>query len=281
MGIFPENGGSVALRPKVESSVPASEPVVEFARKRSLHSEGLDVKQVQRGGAEQELAEPLIKNQAKVILPRDSSAPLISSNNSYAGPALDAYQILRTRLLKAHAAQGFRCIAITSAARAEGKTLTAFNLACCCAHVSSLSVLLIDGDLRTRSLTKLIGGLPRVGLADVMSDKASCEEAIAMTNLPNLYVMGAGTSNVAPTELFSTEKWGEVMRWSRRHFKIVLIDTLSLSGSADFELIAPECDGILLVVRARSTNRDALKLAMEQLDASKLVGVVWNGAQSL
>ena len=92
--------------------------------------------------------------------------------------------------------------------------------------------------------------------------------------------MGAGSNDSASTELFSTEKWSQLIRWSRHHFKIVLIDALSMGASADFELMAQESDGILLVVRARSTQREALRMAIEQLDASKLVGVVWNGSPS-
>ena len=113
-----------------------------------------------------------------------------------------------------------------------------------------------------------------------MNGCASCEQALAGTELPNLHVMGAGTKESGSSELFSTQKWRQLIRWSRQHFKIVLVDALSMGASADFELMAPECDGVLLVVRARTTNRDALKMAIEQLDAEKLIGIVWNGSDA-
>jgi polysaccharide biosynthesis transport protein len=275
-----DSSGSLTMRATVEATPARSEPVVEFARKKSPvpASEAFDEELNSRGTMEYEFVPPAVADLPQVSVPRDRSKPLITGDDRHAREALESYKSLRTRLLSSQAKQGFRSIAITSVGRSEGKTLTAFNLAYCCAHVENLSVLLIDGDLRNRSLTTLFGRLPSVGLADVMSSRASCEEAIVRTDVPNLYVMGAGTNDSASTELFSTEKWSQLIRWSRHHFKIVLIDALSMGAFADFELMAQECDGILLVVRARSTHREALRMAIEQLDAGKLVGVVWNGS---
>lgn len=281
MGIPLDNIGAATGRPPVEANVVRSEPVVEFGRRKSpvpaMDSVEDRTALGNYAGTARELF-PLTTIFPQVQLPKDSTKPLVTANERCAREALEAYKSLRTRLLKSQAAQGFRSIAITSVGRADGKTLTAFNLAYCCARVENFSVLLIDGDLQSRSLTKLIGGLPSVGLADVMSGTALCEDAIAQTDIPNLHVMGAGTSDAQSSDLFSSEKWSQVIRWSRNHFKMVLVDTLSMGACADFELIAPECDGILLVVRARSTSREALKTAVEQLDPSKLVGVVWNGS---
>jgi protein-tyrosine kinase len=275
-----ENASNVATREAVEPN--RTEPVVEFARKKSpapsLDS-GVNQPPSTYAPPAREFFPPAT-SVPQVSLPRDSRKPLVTSSDRHAKPALEAYRSLRTRLLKSQTAQGFRSIVITSAGKSEGKTTTAFNLACSCAHVEGLSVLLIDGDLRGCSLTKLIPGLPPIGLADVMNGSASCEDAIVKTDVANLYVMGAGMSHASDTELFSTERWSELIRWSSKHFKIVLVDALSMSASADFELIAPQCDGVLLVVRARSTPREALKRAIEQIDADKLIGIVGNGFHS-
>jgi capsular exopolysaccharide synthesis family protein len=295
MGKPLDNPSSVAVRAAVETSALRPDAVVEFARKKSpTHAtESFDDHQPLPGVNELEFAPLPIANLPLVSLPRDNDKPLVTAAEKYAREALEAYKGLRTRLLKGLAGNGLasngskhhglahdgsRSIAVTSVGRAEGKTLTAFNLACCCAQVENLTVLLIDGDLRNRSLSKLVGGLPATGLADVMSGRASCENAVARTDVPNLYVMGAGTSDTQSTELFSTAKWSQVIAWSRHHFKIVLVDALSVGEFADFDLIAPECDGVLMVVRAHSTHKEALKMAVEQIDPAKLIGVVWNAS---
>jgi protein-tyrosine kinase len=283
MGKPLDNPGSVAMR-TVEANTLRTEAVVEFARKKSqAHATESFEEHQQLSSAEVadfEFVPLRLADLPLVSLPRENDKPLVTVNERYAREALEAYKSLRTRLLKGQVNQGFRSIAVTSVGRSEGKTLTSFNLACCCAQVQNNTVLLIDGDLRNRSLSKLVSRLPPIGLADVMSGKAACEQAVVRTDMPNLYVMGAGKSDLPPTELFSTERWGQVIRWSNQHFKIVLVDALSIGEFADFELIAPECDGILMVVRAHSTSREALKMAVEQMDASKLVGIVWNGSDS-
>lgn len=283
MGKPLDNPSSVATRPVIEASSGRSDPVVEFARRKApgyATDTFDDHEHPDIGTAERESAPLRLVDLPEVSLPKDNNRPLVTSNERYTKEALEAYKSLRTRLLRSQANQGFRSIAVTSVGKAEGKTLTAFNLACCCAQVENLTVLLIDGDLRSRSLTTLIGGLPSVGLANVMSGTSACEAAVVRTDVPNLFVMGAGTSDVSPTELFSSERWNHVIRWSRHNFKVVLVDALSIGAFADFELIAPECDGILMVVRARSTSREALKTAVEQIDAQKLIGIVWNGSES-
>jgi capsular exopolysaccharide synthesis family protein len=265
-----------------ESNAMKAEPLVEFSSKKSPA-----VVLSPLGGNSQAMSSTLdsltspfsFSDLLQVPVPRDGGRPLVTSDTRSAQGAIEAYKSLRTRLLKSQTTQGFRSIVVTSVGRAQGKTLTAFNLAYCCANVANLSVLLIDSDMRNRSLTKLMGPMPSVGLADLMIGRARFDEAIVRTDVPNLYVMGSGHSDVPPAELFSTEKWGQIVEWGREHFKIVLVDALSIGSFTDFELIAPECDGILLVVKARSTSQEALKMTLGQLDANKLVGVVWNGSE--
>jgi len=284
MGKPLDNPVGLAMRNVVEANTARSEPVVEFARKKSP-SHAADAFEDHpptstHAATELEFCPLGLADLPQIFLPRDNTKPLVTAHEKYAREALEAYGSLRTRLLKSQASQGFRSLAITSVGKAEGKTITAFNLACCCAQVKNFTVLLIDGDLRSRSLTNLIGQLPSAGLADVISGTASYEDAVVRTDVPNLYVMGAGSSDTSPTDLFASEKWGQVVRCSAQHFKITLVDGLSMGAFADFELIAPECDGVLLVVRARSTSREALKMAVDQLDPNKLLGIVWNGDDS-
>jgi capsular exopolysaccharide synthesis family protein len=263
----------------LEANAVRSEPTVEFARKKSPAHATDSLEDLASPNPRLVEVGPLhLPGLHRVSLPRDKNRRLVTANEHYAKEAIEAYKSVRTRLLKSQANQGFRTVAVTSVGKSEGKTLTAFNLAYCCAQVENLTVLLIDGDLRTRSLTRLLGPMPSVGLSDVMSGTASCDEAVVSTDLPNLYIMGAGSSDAPPTELFSTERWTHLIRWSRSNFKIAFVDALSLGAFADFELIASECDGVLMVVRARSTSRESLKAAIDQLDASKLLGFIWNGS---
>lgn len=225
-----------------------------------------------------EITQLRLGNRPKVELPKNCDQPVsVIGGGSSVAAATEAYKSLRNRLMNLQANRGIRSVAVTSAAQSDGKTLTTFNLACCVAQLNDASVLLVDADLRTRALTKLIGRMPAVGLANVLTGTASYAEAMVRTDMPNLCVVGAGTSDESPAELFATDRWKQFMRWASESFKLVLVDSLPVGIVVDFDVTAAECDGVLVVVRALKTPREALQEALDHLDPKKMLGVVWNG----
>jgi capsular exopolysaccharide synthesis family protein len=216
----------------------------------------------------------------RIKLPTYRDNPLlVNGAGSVSSESVEAYKSLRTQVLKAQVSQGVCTVAVTSAAHGDGKTLTSFNLAYTCAQLRTVPVLLVDADLRTSGLTKLLGSSIFTGLADVLDERKSFSETVVATDLDNLHVIGAGQSSESAAELFSGERWIEFMTWARENFNLVIIDSLPVRAVADFELISAASDGILMVVRALQTPREGLEEALAHIDANKLVGVVWNGAE--
>ncbi len=196
------------------------------------------------------------------------------------GQAEESYRALRTRVLRLQASQGLRSVVVSSAATAEGKTLTSLNLAICCAQLHDVRVLLVDGDIRSRGLTRVFGYPPSPGLAEVLEGKAEPDKAILSTDVSNLYILAAGSTNVPPPELFAGRRWQEFIGWSNESFKLILVDSPPVLHLSDCDLISAACDGVLMVVRANQTRRELLQKAAHQIDAKKLLGVVYNGAEN-
>ncbi len=226
-----------------------------------------------------DLSDSRLEKCRKFFLPRPVNSPVIFSGSDACLAALEAYRGLRTRLMRLAAKEGLRSIMVSSAAPGEGKTLTAINLGLCCAQLQDIRVLVVDADLRTRGLSRLIGFPADPGLAEILSGKAGYTDAILATNVPNLYFLGAGTPSVPPPELFAADRWKEFTGWCAETFRLVLIDAPPYTPLADSELILSACDGALAVVKALSTSRDLLKRVMVQLDSKKVLGVVFNGAE--
>jgi|SRR5579872_909454 len=193
---------------------------------------------------------------------------------------LESYRALRTRLLRISAQDGLKSVVITSASQGEGKTFTCLNLASCCAQLHEMRVLLIDGDIRSRGLSRRLESLSGAGLSEVLAGKCDPESATLATDIPNLYVLTAGSATVPAAELFAGRAWQDLIEWSNQNFKLVLVDSPPVLHLADVELMTGACDGILLVVRAQQTKRDVLQKTTGQLDAKKLLGVVYNAAES-
>jgi receptor protein-tyrosine kinase len=196
------------------------------------------------------------------------------------GPAKEAYRALRTRLLRLQTTQNLRSVLITSAIPGEGKSHTALHLAQSCAQLNDVRIILIDGDLRTHGLSDDLGAAASPGLAEVLSGQCTPEEAVMATDIPNLYVLGAGTPTKPPAELYSGRQWKEFIDWCNKAFKLVLVDSPPVLNLADVEVMAAACDGMLMVVRALHTKREVLQECAKQIDSKKLLGLVYNATEN-
>jgi tyrosine-protein kinase Etk/Wzc len=212
----------------------------------------------------------------RIKLPKYGSEPVATGGGLAVAEAVEAYKSLRSKLMKARESRGMRSMVITSTAHSEGKTLTAFNLAYCCAQLEDTPVLLVDADLRAQGLTALTGNQQQCGLRDVLGNGAPYASATVASDVPGLYLMGAGEGSESPAELFSGAGWSQLIAWASESFKLVLVDSPPIGIVADFNLIEAGCNGSLIVVRAHRTTQRALEEALGQIDSKKVVGVIWN-----
>lgn len=193
--------------------------------------------------------------------------------------AVEHFGILRSRVLNARGKQGIGAILISSPLRSEGKSFTAANLAASVAELKKDRVLLIDGDLRMRAITKLTGLQEASGLAEYLEHRSTFEDCIRSTTLPGLSVAPAGLSVSAHVAaLLEGAGLPEFIRRAKQEFDLVLVDSVPASAPiADFELWLTACDAVLLVTRLSSTTRNALQVSTQKA-GSKLLGVVVNNA---
>jgi protein-tyrosine kinase len=227
-----------------------------------------------------EVAAGRLENCRTIRLPRtEEKSFLVTQYNPAMQAAVEAYRTLRTRLVKQQTRTGARSLVVSSGVQGEGKTLTAFNLALCYANIQNWPVLLVDADLRTRGLSRLMGDPDSPGLARILEDNCPCQSAVLSTDIPSLYVLPAGETSASPSELFSGPRWKEFIGWAAESFRLVLIDCPPVLNLADFELIAAPAESVMIVVRARKTARESLTKVLAQIDPRKLAGVVFNAAE--
>ncbi len=69
------------------------------------------------------------------------------------------------------------------------------------------------------------------------------------------------------------------MGWAAESFRLVLVDSPPALNLADFELIAARCESVMVVARARKTEREALTKVLAQVDPRKMAGVIFNAAE--
>ncbi len=229
-----------------------------------------------------QLARRRLEKCRTIRLPRSEERSfLVTQYHPALQAAVEAYRTLRTRLVKQQAANGARSLVVCSAMQGEGKTLTAFNLALCYAQMQNWPVLLVDADLRTAGLSRLLGDLKSPGLAGILEGACEAPAAILRTDRPGLHVLPAGQATSSPTELFSGEHWKEFVGWASETFRLVIVDSPPALIVSDFELIMAHCETTMIIARARQTARDSLAQVLAQTDPGKLAGVVFNNVEEV
>jgi capsular exopolysaccharide synthesis family protein len=193
----------------------------------------------------------------------------------------EQYRVLRQRLERRHEAGAFRVLAVTSATVNDGKTTTAINLAGALAQARESRVLLIDADIRRPAIAAQLGlaDPEGAGLVDAILDPEGTIGGVVRPLAPvNLNVVTAGRLPTAPYEVLRSARLAVLIEEARRDYDIVVIDTPPILPVPDTRLLAPVADGLVLVVAAHRTSRDLLAEALHLLDAGRVIGLVFNGA---
>jgi protein-tyrosine kinase len=206
----------------------------------------------------------------KATIPVPSEQARLVALDKPDSPAAEQYRVLYQRLVRLAARRTLRVVAVTSAGRREGRTTTAANLALTAAQEGRPTVL-VEGDLRRPGLSALLGLAPRAGIAEVIEGKA--ELAQAVSRLGPLSVLCAGGDGTdAPLR---NPRAQAVLEQLRAAFELVVVDAPPAIAFADGDRLVGAADGAILVVRAGSTPRQVVRLALESL-GDRAAGVVLN-----
>jgi capsular exopolysaccharide synthesis family protein len=169
-------------------------------------------------------------------------------------------------------------VGVTSPSEADGKTLTAINLAGALARGSDERVLLIDADLRRPSVARQLGMTDaHLGLADALSDdRTSVADVVRRLDAHNLDVIPAGTLRTDISQILRSPRLDAFLTEARQRYVYIVLDTPPLLPVFDSALLAKSVDGVLMVVSANRTPRKLLGEALNMLDASAVLGIVFN-----
>jgi protein-tyrosine kinase len=192
---------------------------------------------------------------------------------------MEEFRTLRTRLNHMKSLQPIHSIVVTSPSPAEGKSLSAANLALAESHLAGNSTLLADFDFR-RPIVHTMFGLDRSpGITDYLLGKAPLHKCIKKIAGTTLYVMPAGEAVINPLELLNLREVKLLMDRLPTLFNWIILDSPPLLFAADANLLSTLCHGTLLVVRIGHTTIDSVTRAMQSLCNNNVLGIVVNGAR--
>jgi capsular exopolysaccharide synthesis family protein len=183
-------------------------------------------------------------------------------------PRSEAFRSIRASLLTMDAAP--KSILITSGSREEGKSLAASNLAASMVENGNRRVLLIDANLRNPELDVLLAARSGPGLSDLLDGRADdLASLIEPTGIPNVDLLSCGTVLDNPGALLQPMSFSGVLWMLERDYDLIIVDSPALEDVADAAVLAPEVDGVVLVVAVEGPSRSGSERAIELLEAAR------------
>lgn len=203
--------------------------------------------------------------------------PAVIAFHDRCASVCEQYRTVRARLLTSNTAQASQVIAVTSAVPQEGKSVSVLNLGMVMAEGGEHSILIADADFRRASIAAMVGLDDGPGLVNVLSGDAELADVLRPTPYPNLKIIPAGHyghKNYA--ELLGGTVIHDVLDQFRDVFDYAFLDTPPITTVADVGLLAPHCDGAIVVIQMERTPEPAVQQAVRTLQTNnvKILGSV-------
>jgi capsular exopolysaccharide synthesis family protein len=192
-------------------------------------------------------------------------------------PITEAYRMIRTNVQLSQADARIKCLLVTSPGPGEGKSTTTVNLGTTLAQMG-FKTILVDTDLRRPALHRFFDLEKKKGLTNILFDGAEEENIHAIADIDNLSIMPSGLLPPNPSELLGSQRMKVLLENLKDRFDFVILDSPPIIAVTDAQILAPEADGVLLVVRAGVSQVDAIKRtkALLAVPNTRLLGVVLN-----
>jgi capsular exopolysaccharide synthesis family protein len=140
------------------------------------------------------------------------------------------------------------------------------------------SVCLVEANLRSPSLPEYFGVENHFGLSDCLRKEGPVRDFTKKLNLDNLWLLSCGATAPDVAALLNSERMKARLEELRKEFDYVLIDVPPLNQYADATALGRLTDGMVVVLEANVTRREAATKAISSLRASgvSILGAVLN-----
>jgi capsular exopolysaccharide synthesis family protein len=171
---------------------------------------------------------------------------------------------------------GGQVLTVTSAMMAEGKTTTAISLARIMA-ASGDSVIIVDGDLRRRSLSSTLVPDSSTSLLDVLTGNMPVEDAV-IKFAERLDVLPVQAHEFIAKDSFGSGVMDVLLEHLKTQYDWVVVDAPPILSVTDARQLTRMSDRVLIVIRWEHTPSDAVRKALERTgrSTSGAIGLVLN-----
>lgn len=189
--------------------------------------------------------------------------------------AAESIRNLRTSLLLSNVDNPPQVIVSTSSIPGEGKTTTSLSLAQNMGDMGR-KVLLIEGDIRRRTLNEYFDNLPKYGIVSVISGEKTLDETLYHNPQLKADMLIGEKTSVNAADLFSSDRFKVLIEDLRGRYDTIIIDTPPVLVVPDARIIAQNADAVLFSVKWDSTPREQVEegLGMFRTGRIRIGGLV-------
>ena len=195
-------------------------------------------------------------------------------------PVLNAYRVLRTRVLQRMEAEGWKTIAVVSPGAGAGKTVTAINLAIAIGSKKGAPATLVDLDFYRPSVARYLGLNEVSSVLDFFEGKCPLEEVTVRPDLTNLLLIANERVTRRGAEYLTSDLADQLIQKTTEDYgsRVVIFDMSPLLGCDDSIAFLPKVDCVLFVASSGETRVHEFKEARRILRNAQTVGTVLNKA---
>lgn len=135
---------------------------------------------------------------------------------------------------------------------------------------SPKGVCLVEANFRSPALPELFGTTNHHGLSDALSQQTPLQSFVKPIGEGHLWLLSSGALAPGSPQLLTSERLSPRFNELRTEFEYVIVDAPPMTMYADAIALGKISDGVVLVIEAESTRREAAMRATESLHSAKI-----------
>lgn len=228
-----------------------------------------------------------LSRSVEIDLAAMSQAGIVSPNAPRSQIA-DQYRVIKRPLISNAMGKGASAIAygnlimVTSALPGEGKSFTAINLAMSIATELDNTVMLVDADVTSPSVMKVLGLPESLGLLDlVQGESKDMARMLLKTNIDKLTILPSGTPHARATELLASDAMIRLLDEMAKRYsdRIIIFDSPPLLLATEARVLASHMGQVVMVVQAGKTLQAEVRQALATIEACPVKLMLLNKAR--
>lgn len=195
-------------------------------------------------------------------------------------PVLNAYKILRTRILQKMEDNNWKTLAVVSPGSGAGKSVTAINLSIAIGSKLGSRATLVDLDFYRPRVAQYLGIKEPPSALDFFEGALPLQDVTLKPDLADVLVIANERLSRRGAEFLTSAKADELIARTVNEYssRVVIFDMSPLLGCDDTIAFLPKVDCVLFVVASGQSREPEIRESMRILEKSNVIGTVLNKA---